>query len=167
MSTADKFQCIEKVVKVQPKVFVLGKSEGSSIISPNWTSLILSKKGRDELMGSTAKAAKNFLMGGGIATALGVILLIVASIMAPPKPVTPVDTADVAATADDATPTDEAAAGDICETAMHCCEIISGEGAAPCATLEGAPEASCTNALKGFKKAVKAAHPDRLAECGD
>ena len=51
--------------------------------SPSWTSLILSNKTRDALLGSTAKAAKNFGIGGGAALAVGLILGIVSSVMAP------------------------------------------------------------------------------------
>ncbi len=78
-SKADKFQCIETVFKVQPKLYAVGKLEGGKVISPNWTSLILSSKSREELLGSTTKGAKNFLMGGGAVTAVGVILGVVSN----------------------------------------------------------------------------------------
>jgi hypothetical protein len=82
MSTANKFECVERVVRPQQQLFVLGKIGGGAIGSPSWTSLILSKKSREELMGSTAKAAKNFLIGGAAAAGVGVILGIVSRMMA-------------------------------------------------------------------------------------
>lgn len=82
MSKANKFECIEKVVKPQPQLFALGKLENGMIGSPSWTSLVLSNKSRDELLGSTAKAAKNFLIGGAAAAGVGVILGVVSNLMA-------------------------------------------------------------------------------------
>ena len=81
-STANKFECVEKVVKPQQHMFVLGKLENGSIGSPSWTSLIMSSKSREELLGSTAKAAKSFLIGGAAAAGVGVILGIVSNMMA-------------------------------------------------------------------------------------
>ncbi len=82
MSAANKFECIEKVVKPQQQLFVLGKIESGAIGSPSWTSLILSSKSRDELLGSTAKAAKSFLIGGAAAAGVGVILGVVSRFIA-------------------------------------------------------------------------------------
>lgn len=165
MSKADKFQCVEKVVKVQPKLYALGKLEGNAIGSPSWTSLILTNKSRDELLGSTAKGAKNFLMGGGIALALGVILSIIGAVMAPKTTVTSADVKaadDTAAAVKDEAP----AAGGSCEKAMKCCRIIAGDtGAAACDALANAPEATCATALASYQKAVKAAKPDQAKDC--
>ncbi len=82
MSTANKFECVEKIVKPQQQLFVLGKIENNTIGSPSWTSLILSSKTRDELLGSTAKAAKNFLIGGAAAAGVGVVLGVVSKFVA-------------------------------------------------------------------------------------
>jgi hypothetical protein len=82
MSSANKFECVEKIVKPQQQMFVLGKIENGVIGSPSWTSLIMSSKSREELLGSTAKAAKNFLIGGGAAAGVGVILGVVSKLMA-------------------------------------------------------------------------------------
>jgi hypothetical protein len=73
---------VEKVVKPQQQMFVLGKIEGGQIGSPSWTSLIMSSESREELLGSTAKAAKSFLIGGGAAAGVGVILGVVSRLMA-------------------------------------------------------------------------------------
>jgi hypothetical protein len=81
MSTADKFTCIERVVKPQPQLFILGKIENGAITAPKWTSLIMSNKTRDQLLGSTAKAAKNFLIGGAAAAGVGVILGVVSKLV--------------------------------------------------------------------------------------
>jgi hypothetical protein len=82
LSAANKFECVEKVVKPQQQLFVLGKIDTGSIGSPSWTSLILSSKTREELLGSTAKAAKNFLIGGAAAAGVGVILGVVSKFVA-------------------------------------------------------------------------------------
>lgn len=78
-SKASEFRCIEKVMPIQQQLYVCGKSEGSAITAPNWTSLIVSSKSRDELLGGTAKAAKGFLMGGAAAAAAGTVVGIIAS----------------------------------------------------------------------------------------
>lgn len=78
MSKANRFNCVEKVLKVQPRLFVLGKLEQGAIVAPKWTSLILSNKSRDVLLGATMKSARNFLIGGGALLAIGLILGLVA-----------------------------------------------------------------------------------------
>ncbi len=78
-SKADKFQCIEKVFKVQPKLYAVGKLDGGKITAPNWTSLILSNKSREELLGATTKGAKNFLLGGGVVAGVGLIVGVVSN----------------------------------------------------------------------------------------
>ncbi len=162
LSKADKFQCIEKVVKVQPKMFALGKSEGAAIISPSWTSLILSNKGREELMGATAKSAKTALMIGGGAGGVGLILAVIGALTASPAPAkTDTDTDTVAPSAN----VGEAVAGGTCEKAARCCRALNGDDSPACATLEGAPEESCTASLAGMAKAVKATKPDKASEC--
>src|SRR5207245_6442659 len=60
-----------------PRLFVLGKFEGGAIRSPSWTSLVLSHKTRDEVLGSAQKTGKGFLIGGASALAVGVILGVV------------------------------------------------------------------------------------------
>lgn len=70
-----KITVVEKVLKPAEKFYVCGKiDETNTIGSPSWTSLIISTKSRDELMGATAKAAKNFLIGGAAATVIGGIM---------------------------------------------------------------------------------------------
>ncbi len=79
MSKANEFRCIERVLPLAPQLYVCGKSEANAVGAPNWTSLILSGKSRDELLGSTAKAAKSFLVGGAAAAACGTVLGIIAN----------------------------------------------------------------------------------------
>ena len=50
---ADKFTCTEQVLKVSPRMFVLGKYDEGAITSPAWRSLMLSNRSRDELFGAT------------------------------------------------------------------------------------------------------------------
>ena len=86
MSKADTFTCTEHVMKVQPRLFVLGKYEGGVIGSPGRASLILSRKTREQLVGSTATSARRFLIGGPSAAALGAILGIVSNLFTPAAP---------------------------------------------------------------------------------
>jgi hypothetical protein len=79
MSKANKFTCTEHVVPVQQQLYVCGKADGVGVGAPSWTSLIMSYKTRDELLGGTAKAAKNFLIGGGAATAVGTVVGIISN----------------------------------------------------------------------------------------
>jgi len=85
MSKANKFQCIEKVLKPADRMFALGKHEAGAVVAPGWRSLILSHHGRDALMGKTAKRSKTALIGGGAGLAVGVILGIVSIAIAPSK----------------------------------------------------------------------------------
>jgi hypothetical protein len=85
MSKADKFTCTEYVLPIPQRLYVVGKHTAGVIGPPNWTSLILSKKSREQLMGSTAKAAKFSLIGGGAAATVGVALAVVGHLTAPPK----------------------------------------------------------------------------------
>lgn len=182
MSKADKFHCTEKVVKVQPRLFALGKHEGGQIKSPSWTSLILSNKSRDTLLGSTAKAAKNFGIGGGAAMAVGLILGIVSNVMAPAAPTKAELDAKVAAAeaqidgkiaaavgdADETGDVQMAAAGegsDVCARAVKCCEILSGEGSEGCSPLAAATETTCETTIKSFQKSLKASKNKRASEC--
>jgi len=81
MSKANKFTCTEKVFKPQDKLFVLGRLDAGKIGAPKWASLIISNKGREELLGATATAAKRFLIGGGAALGVGIIFAIIGAVM--------------------------------------------------------------------------------------
>jgi hypothetical protein len=81
MSAADRFECVERVVRVHPRMFACGKLAGGVLASPDWASLVLSSKSRDELLGATAKAAKAFLAGGAASLAVGVVLGVVGNLM--------------------------------------------------------------------------------------
>jgi hypothetical protein len=92
-----KYRVVEKVLKPQPKFFVCGRMDDSKTIrSPKWTSLILSPKSRDELFGSTLKAAKGFLIGGAAAAAAGLVLGVVSIATAKPHEKKPAPVAAVA-----------------------------------------------------------------------
>jgi hypothetical protein len=80
-SKASEFRCIERVMPVQPRLYVCGKSADNAIGSPNWTSLVMSHKSRDELLGSTGKSAKLFLVSGAVAAAAGTALGLIANLM--------------------------------------------------------------------------------------
>jgi E3 Ubiquitin ligase len=167
MSVADKFNCTEYVLPVHPRLFVLGKHDSGVITSPSWTSLIISKKSRDQLMGSTAKAAKFSFIGGGAGLALGVILAVVAHFTAPKKaqamPVQPA----VAAAMVPAMEPDEINA--TCMKTVTCCKILSGKraSAAACDNFLKAQEETCQSALTSYRKAVRSAKGKRAAAACD
>lgn len=82
MSKANKFVCTEHVLPVESKLFACGRFENGRIIAPKGlTSLILSNKSRDELIGSAAKSAKMFMMGGAAAAAAGTVLGLVSQLV--------------------------------------------------------------------------------------
>jgi E3 Ubiquitin ligase len=171
MSVADKFNCTEYVLPVHPRLYVLGKHDSGVITSPSWTSLIISKKSRDQLMGSTAKAAKFSLIGGGAGMALGVILALVAHFTAPKKAVAAtVDQAPVAA-AVAAAP----AAGEpdeingTCAKTVACCKVLAGKhsSAAACDNFLKAQEETCQSALLSYKKAVRSSKGKKAAALCD
>jgi hypothetical protein len=81
MSKADKFNCLEKTLKVQKRFFVLGKLEKGAVVTPSWRSLIIDYRSRDVLLAAALKTAKMCLIGGGATLGVGVILGIVSRIM--------------------------------------------------------------------------------------
>jgi hypothetical protein len=81
MSKASEFTCIERVMPVQQALFVCGRADAGRIGSPKLASMILSPKTRDELLGSAAKSAKTFLLGGAAAAAAGTVLGIVSRLI--------------------------------------------------------------------------------------
>jgi hypothetical protein len=163
MSVADKFNCTEYVLPVHPRLFVLGRHESGVITSPSWTSLIVSKKSRADLMGSTAKAAKFSFIGGGAGLALGVLLAVVAHFTAPKKAqAMPPPVAAVAAA-----PTFEI--DDInttCIKTVTCCRVLSGKhsSASACDNFLKARPETCETALASYKKAVRVSKGKRAVE---
>lgn len=81
MSRANMFKCVERVLPITPKVFALGKVNGNVIGPPGWTSLILSSKTREELLGGAAKTAKLCLIGGAASAGVGAIVGVVGTIL--------------------------------------------------------------------------------------
>lgn len=71
------YSAVEKVVPVDTSknLFVLGKLENGKIIKPGWRSLMVSNKGREGLMGATAKKKKIGFIGGGVAAPLGIVMM--------------------------------------------------------------------------------------------
>ncbi|MFL5321965.1 MAG: GIDE domain-containing protein [Myxococcaceae bacterium] len=71
------YSAVEKVVPLDTSknLFVLGKLEGGKIIKPSWRSLMISNKGREGLMGSTAKKTKVGFIGGGVGAVGGIAML--------------------------------------------------------------------------------------------
>lgn len=70
-----EFEVVERCLPAEPFFFANGKlDESGKIGSPNWTSLVLSTKPREELMAGTGKMAKMLLTGGGVAAAAGALL---------------------------------------------------------------------------------------------
>jgi len=70
------FKATERFVPVEGNLFVLGKIEGGKIVKPGWRSLMVSSKGRDGLLASTAKKKKFSLIGGGIGAVAAIPLMI-------------------------------------------------------------------------------------------
>jgi hypothetical protein len=81
LSKADKFTCTERVMPLQSSLYVCGRSLNGTIGAPQIASLILSSKSRDELLGSTARNAKRFLLGGAATAVVGAVLGVVSSLV--------------------------------------------------------------------------------------
>jgi hypothetical protein len=65
----------ERVLKTSQRLYVCGKVvEGGRIGSSGWSSLLISLKTRDELLGSTVKFMKELLIGGAAATEVGLLM---------------------------------------------------------------------------------------------
>lgn len=80
------FKATEKYVPVEGKLFVLGKLDGSRIMKPSWRSMLASHKGREGLLGSVQKKKKFSFIGGGVAAALSIPLMIFAPASDPNAP---------------------------------------------------------------------------------
>jgi hypothetical protein len=81
-SVADKFECVEKVLKVQSRLYANGKLEGGVIQAPGWRSLILDARGRDQVLGSAAKTSKIALGVGGAGLVVGIAVGLIGNAMA-------------------------------------------------------------------------------------
>jgi len=76
-----KYEVTERCMLPAQRFYVNGKlDEQNRITSPAWASLMISKKGREELLAGTATFAKRLLIGGGVVSAAGAVLLVVAQI---------------------------------------------------------------------------------------
>src|SRR6185436_6461933 len=70
------FKATEKYIPVEGNLFVLGKIDGGKIVKPGWRSMMVSSKGRDGLLASTAKKKKFSLIGGGVGAVAAIPLMI-------------------------------------------------------------------------------------------
>ncbi len=70
------FKATERFIPVEGNLFVLGKIESGKIVKPGWRSLMVSNKGRDGLLASTAKKKKFSLIGGGVGAVAAIPLMI-------------------------------------------------------------------------------------------
>ncbi|WP_394830024.1 E3 ubiquitin ligase family protein [Pendulispora rubella] len=66
-----RFEVKEEVLPLVPQLYACGATAPQSIASPEWRSLILATKSRDELLGSATQTAKACLVGGIAAVAVG------------------------------------------------------------------------------------------------
>jgi hypothetical protein len=151
MSKANKFECVERVLPVLPKAYVCGKSEGDSIGGATFARLMVSGRSRDEVLGRALKASKYTLFGGAGAAAVGVVLGVIAVVMAPAVEAAPPSFAappvasadlgyDEAPAAEPLAPAAEAA--DPCAQVRSCCEAIGS-------SFGGGAQRSCESAAAG------------------
>lgn len=78
-----KFTLTEDIVPLTPRLYACGKTVGGGIEEPGWRSLLLSDKNRDDLLAAATKGAKQFFVGGGIASAVGALGLVIGLATAP------------------------------------------------------------------------------------
>lgn len=76
-----EFEVVERCLPMPEKLYANGKLDNGAIGSPNWTSLVLSTKSRDELLAGTATMAKRLLIGGAAASAAGAVLAGIGAMM--------------------------------------------------------------------------------------
>ena len=69
-----EFEVVERCLVMPERMYVNGKVDNGVIGSPNWTSLVISTKSRDELLAGTATMAKRLLIGGAAASAAGALV---------------------------------------------------------------------------------------------
>jgi hypothetical protein len=168
-SKADKFTCTERVLKVQPRLIAIGKHEGGAIASPGFRSLVLSHKSREQLLGSTVKAAKQFLVGGAAVLLVGVILGVVSNFIARPAAgkVAAAATAVSTAAAAETGSAGPAGARKVCQVAESCCNVVKAlsSGDTDCSVYRKLTDEPCKSSLAGFKEAVAKVKPGKLADC--
>lgn len=77
-----KYVVKEECLPLQQSLYANGKiNEENAVSSPNWTSLILSSKGREQLVGDTQAFAQKLMYGASAGTAAGAILSVVGALM--------------------------------------------------------------------------------------
>lgn len=81
LSKANKFRCTERVLPMPQQLFALGKLEQSVLTTPGFTSLMLSPKTRDDLLGSSAKSAKMAFIGGAASAGVGLVVGVVSALI--------------------------------------------------------------------------------------
>jgi hypothetical protein len=81
------FFVTEEYLEPKGNIYVNGKvQDDGSIGSPSWASLLIQDKTREELLGASAGLSKKALLGGAIATPIGVALTVIGMMMAPSTP---------------------------------------------------------------------------------
>jgi len=76
-----EFEVVERCLPMPEQMYANGKLDNGVIGSPNWTSLVLSTKSRDELLAGTATMAQRLLIGGGVASAAGAVVAGIGAMM--------------------------------------------------------------------------------------
>jgi hypothetical protein len=101
LSLGTKYEVVEEVLPLQPKLYACGKVGSSNeITAPGWRSLILTNKSREDLLSHATKGAKMFLGGGAAVFVVGAALGTVGALTSPPpKADTKVAAATTTATA--------------------------------------------------------------------
>lgn len=72
-SSADEYEVTEKVLPLVPQLYACGQTRPRGIAPPEWRSLILSNRSRDQLIASASQGAKLFLLGGAAVFGVGAI----------------------------------------------------------------------------------------------
>lgn len=77
-----KYSVVERCLMPTEHLYVNGRlGDGGEITTPAWASLMLSPKTREALLAGTASFAKKLLIGGGVASTAGAVLLVVAQVV--------------------------------------------------------------------------------------
>ncbi len=77
----------EQFLEPKGPFYVNGKlQDDGTISSPSWASLLIMDKSRDELLAGSSGLSKKALLGGAIASPIGVALLVAGKLMAPAAP---------------------------------------------------------------------------------
>ena len=82
-SKANKFTCTEEVMPVQEQLFALGRLENGVITSPPLLSLVFFAGSRNNVLASSEKDGKRFIVGGSSSLSFALALLAILHLVAP------------------------------------------------------------------------------------